>query len=229
MAMMISWDKPVNPSHPYLENDPAPSFDPHHLRISPWLWFRALSGNNGLRSSSTGTVFVQGFVTVPQYLTCLPIQHELYVSVVTAIDLLIPIRRTCRHRATNRGRICNRRRSSSLGYETAQNCRMSSVDLGRSRGFREPLVLPKVSSESHLEQGPGRSVSPNSGTSLSPHNWHSLYCDASVIPIRLSKYVIIAGCFSRGAPTERTSQSGSIRITYNFRPFVAKWTKLPWC
>ena len=40
MAMMISWVKPVNPSHPYLENDPAPSFDPHHLRISPWLWFR---------------------------------------------------------------------------------------------------------------------------------------------------------------------------------------------
>ena len=34
--MMISWVKPVNPSHPYLENDPAPSFDPHHLRISPW-------------------------------------------------------------------------------------------------------------------------------------------------------------------------------------------------
>ena len=26
--MMISWVKPVNPSHPYLENDPAPSFDP---------------------------------------------------------------------------------------------------------------------------------------------------------------------------------------------------------
>ena len=37
VAMMISWVKPVNPSHPYLENDPAPSFDPHHLRISPWL------------------------------------------------------------------------------------------------------------------------------------------------------------------------------------------------
>ena len=33
----LSWVKPVNPSHPYLENDPAPSFDPHHLRISPWL------------------------------------------------------------------------------------------------------------------------------------------------------------------------------------------------
>ena len=30
-------DQPVNPSHPFLENDPAPSFDPHHLRISPWL------------------------------------------------------------------------------------------------------------------------------------------------------------------------------------------------
>ena len=28
MAMMISWVKPVNPSHPYLENDTAPSFDP---------------------------------------------------------------------------------------------------------------------------------------------------------------------------------------------------------
>ena len=30
----LAW---VNPYHPYLENDPAPSFDPHHLRISPWL------------------------------------------------------------------------------------------------------------------------------------------------------------------------------------------------
>ena len=37
---MISWVALVNPSHPYLENAPAPSFDPHHLRISPWLWFR---------------------------------------------------------------------------------------------------------------------------------------------------------------------------------------------
>ena len=27
MAMMISWVKPVNPSHPYLENDPAPPLD----------------------------------------------------------------------------------------------------------------------------------------------------------------------------------------------------------
>ena len=35
---MISWVAPVNPSHPYLENDPAPSFDPRHLRISPWLY-----------------------------------------------------------------------------------------------------------------------------------------------------------------------------------------------
>ena len=28
MALMISWVMPVNPSHPYLENDPAPSFAP---------------------------------------------------------------------------------------------------------------------------------------------------------------------------------------------------------
>ena len=28
MGMMISWVMPVNPSHPYLENDPAPSFAP---------------------------------------------------------------------------------------------------------------------------------------------------------------------------------------------------------
>ena len=28
MAMMINWVMPVNPSHPYLENDPAPSFAP---------------------------------------------------------------------------------------------------------------------------------------------------------------------------------------------------------
>ena len=28
MAMMISWVMPVNPSHSYLENDPAPSFAP---------------------------------------------------------------------------------------------------------------------------------------------------------------------------------------------------------
>ena len=42
---MISWVARVNPSHPYLENDPAPSFDPHHLRISPWLWFRRSYGD----------------------------------------------------------------------------------------------------------------------------------------------------------------------------------------
>jgi hypothetical protein len=34
---MISWVAPVNPSHPYLANDPAPSSDPNYLRISPWL------------------------------------------------------------------------------------------------------------------------------------------------------------------------------------------------
>ena len=28
MALMISWVMRLNPSHPYLENDPAPSFAP---------------------------------------------------------------------------------------------------------------------------------------------------------------------------------------------------------
>ena len=47
MAMMISWVMPVNPSHPYLENDPAPSFAPticaFHLGFS-------LEENSGLLS-----------------------------------------------------------------------------------------------------------------------------------------------------------------------------------
>ena len=38
-AMKIGLVAPVKPSHPYLENDPGPLFDLHHLRISPWLWF----------------------------------------------------------------------------------------------------------------------------------------------------------------------------------------------
>ena len=37
--MKIGLVAPVKPSHPYLENDPAPLFDLHYLRISPWLWF----------------------------------------------------------------------------------------------------------------------------------------------------------------------------------------------
>ena len=37
--MKIGWVAPVKPSHPYLENDPAPLFDLHYLRISPWIWF----------------------------------------------------------------------------------------------------------------------------------------------------------------------------------------------
>ena len=40
-AMKIGWVAPVKPSHPYLENGPAPLFDLHYLRISPWLWFKA--------------------------------------------------------------------------------------------------------------------------------------------------------------------------------------------
>ena len=38
--MKIGLVAPVKPSHPYLENDPAPLLDLHYLRISPWLWFR---------------------------------------------------------------------------------------------------------------------------------------------------------------------------------------------
>ena len=30
--MKIGWVAPVKPSHPYLENDPAPLFDLHYLR-----------------------------------------------------------------------------------------------------------------------------------------------------------------------------------------------------
>ena len=37
--MKIGLVAPVKPSHPYLENDPAPLLDLHYLRISPWLWF----------------------------------------------------------------------------------------------------------------------------------------------------------------------------------------------
>ena len=37
VTMMIKCVAPVNLSHLYLENDPAPSVDPHRLRISPWL------------------------------------------------------------------------------------------------------------------------------------------------------------------------------------------------
>ena len=41
--MKIGWVAPVKPSHPYLENDPAPLFDLHYLRISPWLWFSTMA------------------------------------------------------------------------------------------------------------------------------------------------------------------------------------------
>ena len=39
--MKIGLVAPVKPSHPYLENDPAPLLDLHYLRISPWLRFRS--------------------------------------------------------------------------------------------------------------------------------------------------------------------------------------------
>ena len=41
--MKIVWVALVKPSHPYLENGPAPLVDLHYLRISPWLWFRNIS------------------------------------------------------------------------------------------------------------------------------------------------------------------------------------------
>ena len=42
--MKIGLVVPVKPSHPYLEDDPAPLLDLHYLRISPWLWFSYLFG-----------------------------------------------------------------------------------------------------------------------------------------------------------------------------------------
>ena len=41
-ALRIGLVASVKPSHPYLKNDPAQPLDFHHLRISPWLWFRWL-------------------------------------------------------------------------------------------------------------------------------------------------------------------------------------------
>ena len=41
--MKIGLVVPVKPSHPYLEDDPAPLLDLHYLRISPWLWFSSPS------------------------------------------------------------------------------------------------------------------------------------------------------------------------------------------
>ena len=37
--MKIGLVAPVKPSHPYLEDDPAPLLDLHYLRISPWFRF----------------------------------------------------------------------------------------------------------------------------------------------------------------------------------------------
>ena len=62
MAVMISWVMPVNPSHPYLENDPAPSFAPticaFHLGFSLDPISQVLSTldgvNGGAKVSHTG-------------------------------------------------------------------------------------------------------------------------------------------------------------------------------
>ena len=65
--MKIGWVAPVKPSHPYLENDPAPLFDLHYLRISPWLWFRLMiissfTGRSCLRKVS-GAAFPRANVS----------------------------------------------------------------------------------------------------------------------------------------------------------------------
>ena len=39
MTIMTRWAGPANLSDPHLENEPAPFFGPHRLRISPWLQF----------------------------------------------------------------------------------------------------------------------------------------------------------------------------------------------
>ena len=50
--MKIVWVALVKPSHPYLENGPAPLVDLHYLRISPWLWF---SRPQGIQNPISGT------------------------------------------------------------------------------------------------------------------------------------------------------------------------------
>ena len=49
--MKIGLVASVKPSHPYLENDPAPLFDLHYLRISPWLWFSTTTTSCIIRHS----------------------------------------------------------------------------------------------------------------------------------------------------------------------------------
>ena len=52
--MKIGLVAPVKPSHPYLENDPAPLFDLHDRRLAPWLWFRA---SDNAKAGGTDNVF----------------------------------------------------------------------------------------------------------------------------------------------------------------------------
>ena len=52
--MKIGLVAPVKPSHPYLENDPAPLFDLHYRRLAPWLWFRA---SDNAKAGGTDNVF----------------------------------------------------------------------------------------------------------------------------------------------------------------------------
>ena len=53
--MKIGLVAPVKPSHPYLENDPAPLFDLHYRRPAPWLWFRASDNAKAGNAKAGGT------------------------------------------------------------------------------------------------------------------------------------------------------------------------------
>ena len=52
--MKIGWVALVKPSHPYLENGPAPLVDLHYLRISPWLWFSPNPPMGGVKAGQIG-------------------------------------------------------------------------------------------------------------------------------------------------------------------------------
>ena len=64
MAMMISWVMPVNPSHPCLENDPAPSFAPticaFHLGFSLGQSLNCKTGNLSMSITKKTTLNVAG-------------------------------------------------------------------------------------------------------------------------------------------------------------------------
>ena len=58
MAMMISWVMPVNPSHPYLENDPAPSFAPTICAFHLGFSLGEIMEDDGMSSGTVALSFV---------------------------------------------------------------------------------------------------------------------------------------------------------------------------